>query len=75
MRASRKMPRMSLHFSMTPAQQADLAQLLIAQQDRRSPQYHQFLTPEQYAARFGPKTADLAPIVAWLEEKGLATFG
>lgn len=71
-RASHKMPRMSLHFSMTPAQQADLAQLLIAQQDRRSPQYHQFLTPEQYAARFGPKPADLAPIVAWLEEKGFS---
>jgi hypothetical protein len=63
---------MSLHLSMTQAQQSDLAQLLIAQQDRRSPQYHKFLTPEQYAARFGPTPADLAPIVAWLEEKGFS---
>jgi hypothetical protein len=63
---------MSLHFSLTPAQSADLAQLLADQQDRRSPQYHKFLTPEQYAARFGLNPADLAQISGWLEQSGFS---
>lgn len=67
---SYRMPRMSLQFSMTVAQADDLKQLLSAQQNRRSPQYHQFLTPEQYAARFGPKAEDLALTVGWLEKSG-----
>ncbi len=70
MRGSQKMPRMSLQFTMTPAQEADLAQLLKSQQDRRSPQYQKFLTPEQFAGRFGPKAPDVAPVLAWLEGKG-----
>ena len=64
------MPRMSLHFSMTSAQQADLNQLLTSLQDRRSPLYHKFLTPEQYAARFGMNEADIAKVTTWLENNG-----
>jgi hypothetical protein len=72
LRSGQKMPRMSLHFTLTPTQSADLTQLLAAQQDRRSPQYHKFLTPEQYAARFGLNPADLAQISAWLEQSGFS---
>ena len=64
------MPRMTLHFSLTSAQQADLNQLLTSLQDRRSSQYHKFLTPEQYAARFGMNEADLEKVTVWLENNG-----
>ena len=47
------LPRITMHFQMTAAQQADLDQLLAAQQDPSSPQFHQWLTPELYAERFG----------------------
>ena len=67
---SQWMPRMSLHFTMTAAQRADLEQLLSAQQDRRSPQYRKFLTPEEYAARFGLNTADIEKVRVWLENNG-----
>jgi len=39
------------------AQQADLNQLLLAQQDSTSSNYRQWLTPEQYADRFGAAPA------------------
>ena len=70
--ASKIMPKMAIHFVLTAAQQADLKQLLAAQQDRRSPQFHKFLTPEQYAARFGLNTADIQKITVWLEDNGFS---
>ena len=72
--ASQTLPRMAIHFAMSAAQQADLAQLLAQQQDRRSPQFHKFLTPESYAARFGLNSADLQKITIWLENKGFSNL-
>jgi len=64
------MPRMSLHFSLTSAQQADLNQFLTSVQQRHNANYHKFLTPEQYAARFGVNSADLEKVTTWLENNG-----
>jgi len=65
-----EMPRLSIHFKMTDAQRADLEQLLAAQQNRRSPQYRKFLTPEEYGARFGLNATDLQNVTEWLERSG-----
>ncbi len=65
------MPRMVLHFKMTAAQQADLAALLKRQADRTSPDYHRWLTPEQFGARFGMASSDLEKVRQWLESNGL----
>ncbi len=56
------------------AQQADLDQLLAQQQDPSSPHYHQWLTPEQYAARFGAAQADIGRISAWLTTSNLTVM-
>ena len=72
--ASQAMPRMSLNFALTAAQRVDLAQLLSAQQNRRSPQYRKFLTPEEYADRFGLNRADIARVTAWLENNGFSNI-
>lgn len=69
---SKVMPRMSVHFKLTAAQQADLTKLLADQQNRRSAQFHKFLTPEQYADRFGLASADIEKVTAWLENSGFA---
>ncbi len=66
------LPRITLHFKMTDAQQADLDQLSQAQQDPSSPQYHQWLTPEQFAGRFGLSENDLQQITAWLQQVGFS---
>jgi hypothetical protein len=62
--------RMVMTFSRTPAQQADLENLLREQQDPSSPSYHQWLTPEQYAGRFGLSESDLAQVTDWLQSQG-----
>ncbi|WP_035348482.1 protease pro-enzyme activation domain-containing protein [Edaphobacter aggregans] len=69
--ADRVLSSVSVHFNMTAAQQADLTQLLIDQQNPSSPLYHQWLTPQQYGARFGMSSADLATVKAWLSGRGL----
>ncbi len=46
----------------TPAQQQALKQLLAQQQDRKSPLYHKWITPEQYADRFGMSQNDVQQI-------------
>ncbi|HEY1966283.1 MAG TPA: protease pro-enzyme activation domain-containing protein, partial [Acidobacteriaceae bacterium] len=68
--ADRKLESLTLRFSMTAAQQADLNQLLAAQLDPSSPSYHQWLTPEQFGARFGLSSGDLAKVLAWLTSQG-----
>jgi uncharacterized protein (TIGR03437 family) len=68
--ASFPLPAITLMLKPSAAQQTDLNQLLMAQQDSTSPNYRQWLTPEQYADRFGVSTGDLAKITAWLESQG-----
>ena len=68
--ANQKLESLSMRFSMTPAQQADLNQLLAAQLDPSSPSYHQWLTSEQFGARFGLSSSDLAKVSSWLTSQG-----
>ena len=69
--AGRMLSSVSLHFNMTAAQQADLNQLLVDQQNPASPYYHQWLTPEQFGARFGLSASDLSTVKSWLSNHGL----
>jgi subtilase family serine protease len=61
---------MTMQFQRTHAQQQALDQLLKDQQDPASPQYHQWLTPEETAERFGLSRADIARISSWLRSRG-----
>lgn len=54
----------------SPSQQADLDQFLAQLEDRSSPNYHKWLTPEQFAARYGLSQADIDKITAWLRGEG-----
>ena len=67
---SRTLDDLTLRFNMTAAQQAALTQLLADQQNPGSPLYHQWLTPEQFGARFGLSSADLAKVSNWLTGQG-----
>lgn len=59
-------------FNRSAQQEADLLVLIAAQQNPASPLYHQWLTPDQFAARFGMADADLAKAQSWLEQQGFA---
>ncbi len=69
--SDQKLNSITLHFSLTAAQQADLDQLYAAQLNPSSPSYHQWLTPEQYGARFGLSATDIAKVKSWLASQGL----
>lgn len=60
----------TISFAPLPEQQADLDALITAQQNPASPLYHQWLTPEQFGARFGLSDADLAKVKGWLQSQG-----
>jgi uncharacterized protein (TIGR03437 family) len=72
MPASQKIAGMRLVAKLTASQQADLDQLLAGQQDPASPNYHNWLTPEQYGERFGLSANDMARISAWLGGQGFS---
>ena len=72
MPADMKLNGMSIVFNRSAAQQADLEALLAAQQNPSSPQYHQWLSPEQFAARFGMAQSDLDKVQTWLQQQGFS---
>ena len=63
-------PTRPLSMSVTLAlrNRDQLQQLLADQQNPTSPQYHHFLTPEEFAARFGPD--DFGAVRDWLVAEG-----
>ena len=69
--ADLKIDRVMLLVKPSAAQQSALDQLLFDQQNPSSPNYHQWLTPEAYADRFGLTPRDHAKIAAWLKSQGL----
>jgi pseudomonalisin len=68
--ANLPMERMILQLALRPGARAQLDQLLAAQQNPASPRYHQWLTPEEFAARFGAQDADVQTVTAWLTSHG-----
>jgi subtilase family serine protease len=63
---------MSIVFNRSAAQEADLEALLAAQQDPNSALYHQWLSPDQFAARFGMAQSDIDKVQTWLEQQGFS---
>ena len=61
---------MTIVFNRSASQQAALDALTVAQQNPASPQYHQWLTPDQFAAQFGLADSDLTAVTAWLQRQG-----
>ena len=64
------MNRMILTLQPDAAQQSAAAALIDALHDPNSPQYHHWLTPEEYAAQFGVSPNDVARVSEWLSSHG-----
>jgi len=65
-----RLEHVSLVLKRSDAQQADLEQLIAQQRDPASAQYRKWLTPEEFADRFGVSTGDVGKITTWLESEG-----
>jgi subtilase family serine protease len=68
--ASLPMDHMLLVLTRSPQQEAALETLMAQQQDRTSPNYHKWLTPEQFGQQFGPSDQDIQTITSWLQSQG-----
>jgi subtilase family serine protease len=51
---------------------AALARLLAAQHDPSSPDYHRWITPEEFGRRFGAPDDAIAAVLDWLQAHGFA---
>lgn len=69
---SLKLTYVTLTLTPSETQQADLDKLLGEQQTPGSPNYHRWLTPEEFAQRFGVSEEDLNKLSAWLEGQGFS---
>ncbi len=70
--SAQSLPRLAIHFALSSQQQEDLDALLRQQQTPGAAQFHKFLTPEEYADRFGLNTDDLAKVTEWLANQGFS---
>jgi hypothetical protein len=71
---SMKLSGLSMHFAPSAAQQAELDELLKEQQTPGSPNYHHWLTQQEYADRFGMSQADINKVAAWLTTQGFTVI-
>src|SRR4029077_4545034 len=62
--------RMLLLLQRSADQESALRQLLDDQQTKSSPNYHAWLTPDQFGKQFGPADADIQSVTQWLTSQG-----
>jgi subtilase family serine protease len=64
--------RMHLVLKRSDTQEAALQQLINEMHTPGSPNYHQWLTPDQFGAQFGPSDQDIATVTTWLTNHGFS---
>ena len=64
------MERMLLVLKRDPGLESALQRLITEQQDKSSPRFHDWLSPEQFGERFGLSKSDLQTLTAWLTSHG-----
>jgi hypothetical protein len=65
-----QLDRMQLVLQRSPDQETALRQLVAQMHSPGSPNYHQWLTPEQFGAQFGSSDQDIATVESWLGSHG-----
>jgi hypothetical protein len=63
--------RMLLVLKRGPQQDFALRKMLDDQQDKASPNYHKWVTPDEFGAQFGPSDQDVQLVTGWLQSHGL----
>lgn len=68
---STKAEHLILSLKPSEEQRREARRVLDEQQDKRTGNYHQWLTPEEYGQHFGVHDSDIETIKAWLASEGL----
>jgi hypothetical protein len=64
----------ALVLKRSDEQETSLRQLLEQQQDKSSPNYHKWLTPDQFGKQFGPADSDIQAVTDWLTSRGFSNI-
>jgi hypothetical protein len=72
--ATQSVTRMTLLLQRSSAQETTLEKLLSEQQDPKSPNYHAWLTPQQFGEQFGPAESDVQALKNWLSSQGFSNL-
>jgi subtilase family serine protease len=71
---SRLIQGLALSFRPSPAEQQDLNNFLGQLANPHSKNFHKYLTPAEFGARFGMSQNDIAKISAWLKAQGFTNI-
>ncbi len=63
--------QLNLSVGLRLRNQSDLASLLSDLNNPRSSRYHQYLTPQEFAAQFGPSADQMQQVKDYLQQQGL----
>lgn len=66
------MQRMLLVLRRSPEQEAALEAFMARQLDPASPDFHRWLTPEEFGELYGPTNSDIQSITVWLQGHGFS---
>ena len=64
--------RMLLVLKRSQEQESALQALIASQQDPNSPNYHKWLTPEDFGKRFGVADSDVQTVTSYLSSQGMS---
>ena len=67
--------RMLLLLQRSPQQESQLHDYLESLQDANSPNFHKWLTPQQFGTQWGSADSDVAAVTAWLQSHGFTVAG
>jgi subtilase family serine protease len=67
---SLEMDHMMLQLQRSADQEAAVKAFIDQQHDPASPNFHKWLSAEEFGARFGSAPADIAAVTKWLEDSG-----
>jgi subtilase family serine protease len=62
--------RMILVLVASPDQEHRARTLVDSQQTKDSPDYHRWVTPQEFGENFGPAQQDIQQVTAWLQQQG-----
>jgi hypothetical protein len=64
------MDHMFVQLQRPATEEAALRQLIDQLHDPNSPNFHRWLTPDQFGAQFGPAASDVQQVTNWLQGRG-----
>jgi len=67
---SQPIRRVLLLLQRSPEQETALRQFMDQQHSKASPNYHRWLTPQQFGQQFGPADSDIQSVIGWLQSQG-----